>query len=99
MRLVTLLLVLILPPVLNGCSTWESISPWPSSKPPPPISDYLLKPGDALQITVAGENELGGLYPVRSDGTVLFQLVGAVPAAGLVVPVFQESLRLYGLCQ
>ena len=89
MRLVTLLLVLI----LGGCSTWESISPWSSSKPPAPVSDYLLKPGDALQITVAGENELGGLYPVKSDGTVWFQLVGAVPAAGLVVPVFQESLR------
>ncbi len=63
------------------------------SAPAARISDYLLKPGDALQITVAGENELGGLYPVRSDGTVWFQLVGAVPAAGLVVPVFQESLR------
>jgi polysaccharide export outer membrane protein len=89
MRLVILLLVLI----LGGCSTWESISPWSSSKPPAPSADYLLKPGDALQITVAGENELGGLYPVKSDGTVWFQLVGAVPAAGLVVPVFQESLR------
>src|SRR5688572_11991891 len=87
MRLVTLLLVLI----LGGCSTWETVSPESSSKPP--VSDYLLKPGDALQITVAGENELGGLYPVRSDGTVWFQLVGAVPAAGLVVPVFEESLR------
>jgi protein involved in polysaccharide export with SLBB domain len=91
MRFVTLLLVLI----LGGCSTWRSISPWSSSKPPAsaPSADYLLKPGDALQITVAGENELGGLYPVRSDGTIWFQLVGAVPAAGLVVPVFQESLR------
>ena len=91
MRLVTLLLVLI----LGGCSTWETISPWTSSSSVPPGSAdaYLLKPGDALQITVAGENELGGLYPVRSDGTIWFQLVGAVPAAGLVVPVFQESLR------
>lgn len=91
MRLVGLLLVLM----LGGCSTWESISPWSSPKPPPaaPVSDYLLKPGDALQITVAGENELSGLYPVKSDGTIWFQMVGAVPAAGLVVPVFQESLR------
>lgn len=91
MRLVGLLLVLM----LGGCSTWESISPWSSPKPPPaaPVSDYLLKPGDALQITVAGENELGGVYPVQSDGTVFFQMLGAVPAAGLVVPVFQESLR------
>lgn len=91
MRLVGLLLVLM----LGGCSTWESISPWSSPKPPPaaPISDYLLKPGDALQITVAGENELSGVYPVKSDGTVWFQMVGEVPAAGLVVPVFQESLR------
>jgi len=57
------------------------------------VSDYLLKPGDALQITVAGENELSGVYPVKSDGTVFFQMLGAVPAGGLVVPVFQESLR------
>lgn len=91
MRLVGLLLVLM----LGGCSTWESISPWSSPKPPAtaPVSDYLLKPGDALQIIVAGENELSGVYPVKSDGTVFFQMLGAVPAAGLVVPVFQESLR------
>jgi protein involved in polysaccharide export with SLBB domain len=93
MRLVTLLLVLVLPPVLNGCSTWDSISPWSSPKPPPAVSDYLLRPGDALQITVAGESELNGLYPVKSDGTIWFQMLGAVPAAGFVVPVFQESLR------
>lgn len=90
MRRVALLLVLM----LGGCSTWESISPWSSPKPSAaPVSDYLLKPGDALQITVAGENELNGLYPVKSDGTVWFQMLGAVPAAGMVVPVFQESLR------
>lgn len=96
MRLVGLFLVLMLPPVLTGCSTWESISPWSSPKPAPAavqVSDYLLKPGDALQITVAGENDLSGLYPVKSDGTVWFQMLGAVPAEGLVVPVFQESLR------
>jgi protein involved in polysaccharide export with SLBB domain len=88
MRLVALLLMLM----LGGCSTWESISPW-SSPAPAAVSDYLLKPGDALQITVAGENELTGLYPVKSDGTVWFQMLGAVPAAGMVVPLFQESLR------
>lgn len=90
MRLVGLLLVLM----LGGCSTWESVLPWSQPKPPPPpVSDYLLKPGDALQITVAGENELNGLYPVKSDGTIWFQMLGSVPAAGMVVPVFQESLR------
>jgi polysaccharide export outer membrane protein len=90
MRLVALLLMLM----LGGCSTWESISPWSSPAPAAaPVSDYLLKPGDALQITVAGENELTGLYPVKSDGTVWFQMLGAVPAAGMVVPLFQESLR------
>jgi polysaccharide export outer membrane protein len=91
MRPVVLVLVLI----LGGCSIWESISPWSSPKPAAaaPSADYLLKPGDALQITVAGENELNGLYPVKSDGTIWFQMLGAVPAAGMVVPVFQESLR------
>lgn len=96
MRLVGLLMVLFLPPILNGCSTWDSISPWSAPKPPPAapqLSNYLLKPGDALQITVAGESELSGVYPVKSDGTVWFQMLGGVPASGLVVPVFQESLR------
>ena len=92
MRLVGLLLVLM----VGGCSTWDSISPWSAQKPPPAaaqVSDYMLKPGDALQITVAGESELSGVYPVKSDGTVWFQMLGGVPASGLVVPVFQESLR------
>lgn len=92
MRLVGLLLVLM----VGGCSTWDSISPWSAQKPPPAepqVSDYMLKPGDALQITVAGESELSGVYPVKSDGTVWLQMLGGVPASGLVVPVFQESLR------
>lgn len=91
MRPVALLLVLM--PTLGGCSAWDA--PGPSAPPPAASSavDYMLKPGDALQITVAGESDLSGLYPVKSDGMVWFQLVGAVPAAGLEVPVFRESLR------
>jgi polysaccharide export outer membrane protein len=74
---------------LGGCSLWGGGEAPP---PPPPRTDVLL-PGDNVWIRVAGEESLSGLYPVRSDGTVWMDLLGALPAAGVALPVFQEQLR------
>jgi polysaccharide export outer membrane protein len=59
----------------------------------PPAPPDLLKPGDGLRITVAGEDELSGGFLVNSDGNVRLQLLGAVPAAGLSPMALQEKLR------
>lgn len=73
---------------LGGCGLWGG----GEAPPPPPRTDVLL-PGDNVWIRVAGEESLSGLYPVRSDGTVWMDLLGALPAAGVALPAFQEHLR------
>jgi polysaccharide export outer membrane protein len=53
----------------------------------------MLKPGDALHITVAGEDELSGAFAVNSDGTIRMELLGSVQAAGLSPAALQEQLQ------
>src|SRR5690606_26106908 len=67
---------------LGGCSLWQGAPP-----PPAPRTD-VLAPGDNVWITVAGEESLSGLYPVRQDGTVWMEMLGALPAAGVSLPAF-----------
>lgn len=74
--------------VLGGCSLWQG-----EELPPPPPRTDVLAPGDNVWIAVAGEESLSGLYPVKADGTVWMELLGALPAAGIALPVFQENLR------
>ena len=62
---------------------------------PVPSGTYLLGPGDALQVTVFGEEDLSGPLRVNDSGTVSMPLIGPVQAAGLTVPELQH--RLIGL--
>ena len=96
MRRICLLIALCLG--FAGCSTLDSFQP----APPGPVvagpsadalKPDLLKSGDAVQVTVAGEEEVSGVFLVASDGTVHMELVGAVKAAGLTPAAFQDSLR------
>jgi polysaccharide biosynthesis/export protein len=73
---------------LGGCSLMGAGTP----QPPQVVAD-MLQPGDTLKITVAGEEEVSGVFPVNADSTVHLELVGAVPAGGLSVPAFETVLR------
>jgi polysaccharide export outer membrane protein len=44
--------------------------------------DYLVGPGDKLDITVFGHDDLTKLVEVRADGTIKFPLIGDIPVAG-----------------
>jgi protein involved in polysaccharide export with SLBB domain len=57
------------------------------------VQPGALKPGDMLRITVVGEEELSGVFPVAEDRMVHLELVGAVPAGGLTLPAFEDILR------
>lgn len=70
--------------VLGGCLSGASDTPSVA---------LVLKPGDALRITVAGEEELSGGFIVNSDGSVRLPLLGTVPAAGLSPATFQAKLQ------
>ena len=65
----------------------------PAAVPVQAPAENVLKVGDELAITVAGEAEFSGVFSVQGDGTVRMELLGAVPAAGLSVAEFQGQLR------
>jgi polysaccharide export outer membrane protein len=84
---------LILSLALSGCSLLKDE---PQVLPPPlkpAVQSDALKPGDALHISVAGEDELSGSFAVSGDGTIRMELLGAVKAAGLSPEGLEEQLR------
>jgi polysaccharide export outer membrane protein len=75
--------------MLSGCGLFTA----PDAAPPSAVQPDALKPGDMLRITVVGEEELSGVFPVAEDRMVHLELVGAVPAGGLTLPAFEDILR------
>ncbi len=63
------------------------------SAPPPAPSEYLIRPGDAIDITFYyhPENTQQNLL-VRPDGKVLLSLIGEVQAAGLTASQLSELI-------
>lgn len=62
-------------------------------------SDYTMRPGDQLYISVTQQPELGNTngnqtpFIVRPDGKVSFPLVGEIDAKGMTVNQFTDVLR------
>lgn len=74
---------------LGGCGLFGAAAPPAVSA----VQPGALKPGDMLRITVVGEEDLSGVFPVAEDRMVHLELVGAVPAGGLTLPAFEDILR------
>jgi polysaccharide export outer membrane protein len=81
----TLLLLLLL---LNACASTRHMADLPARTQ----SAYQLGAGDTVQITVFGEGDLSGTYPVSASGGIDMPLVGTVPAAGLTLSQLQQAL-------
>ena len=56
-------------------------------------AEVLLRPGDALIITVWPQAELGGEFPIEETGTVQLPYLGSVQAAGVPLQTLREQLR------
>lgn len=56
-------------------------------------SDYVIGPQDILMITSFDQDNLSGKYPVDSDGTFTFPLVGRVKAGGLTLRQLEHELK------
>jgi len=54
--------------------------------------DYRFGPGDRLRVTVFGQNDLTGEYPVDGSGNIRLPLVGQIRAAGLTAPVLEAAI-------
>jgi len=56
-------------------------------------SDYVLGPGDHIQIKVYGHEDLTVSSTLGSDGKITFQFVGELQAAGVTVADVAEKIR------
>ena len=76
----TLLLVLLTALALWGCTS----SPYPPAprSAASPDYNYIIGPGDTLNVIVWRNPEISGAWPVRPDGKVTTTLVEDLPAAG-----------------
>ena len=86
-NVITLGLVLLAVTALAGCgssTSQEGPSAFVVPAPPPQQGEYVLQPGDAIDVTFYyhPENNQQNLL-IRPDGRVLLALIGEVQAAGL----------------
>ncbi len=69
------------------------------AQPAPQPQQYILGPGDVVEVAVLGEAELSRTAAVRPDGKINLPLIGDVEAAGLTPVQLAERittlLRLY----
>lgn len=56
-------------------------------------TDYVIGPQDVLTIAMFDQEDLGGKYPVDSDGTFTFPLIGRVKAGGLTLRQLEAELK------
>lgn len=56
-------------------------------------TDYIVGPQDVLMIAVFDQEDLGGKFPVDSDGTFTFPLIGRVKAGGLTLRELEAELK------
>jgi polysaccharide biosynthesis/export protein len=56
-------------------------------------ADYVIGAQDILTITSFDQDTLTGKYPVDSDGTFTFPLIGRVKAGGLTLRQFETELK------
>ncbi|MEW5769574.1 MAG: polysaccharide biosynthesis/export family protein [Pseudomonadota bacterium] len=98
------LAAILLPPVVTPATAANSAEPPKplerAAEPPAPArAGYLLKEGDALEVSVWHEDALRKELRVLPDGSVSFPLVGRVEVAGLslaeVEAIMTERLKPY----
>lgn len=56
-------------------------------------TDYVVGPQDVLMITSFDQQDLSNKYPVDSDGTFTFPLIGRVKAGGLTLRELEAELK------
>lgn len=56
------------------------------------FTDYLLGPGDQIQVQVIGYDEFVGPRVVLPDGTISMPLIGSVPAAGKTLDALANDM-------
>ena len=95
--LVALLLVLSLVPGSTAAPTQSPAPATPAQKASPAAPDnYVLAPGDQIEITIFGEPDLTRTVAIKPDGVIALPLVNQVKASGKTAAQLESELtRLY----
>jgi protein involved in polysaccharide export with SLBB domain len=64
----------------------------PNLKLATPIN-YVLGPGDELQVSVYGIQEFNASVPVTIEGKVIIQYVGQIPVSGMTIEAATQKIR------
>jgi polysaccharide export outer membrane protein len=64
----------------------------PAPAEPSPRRDYEVGPGDVLEVTVFGNDDLSRVPTVQTNGSISFPLLGEVQVAGLTVAEVQRKI-------
>src|SRR5215218_9301245 len=80
-RNIVLFALLVMPRVLSAQS------------PDPAVDAVMLRPGDAVQITVFRKPELSGEFTISASGSIDHPLYQAVPVAGVPLSVARQRLN------
>lgn len=88
-------ILFLLAPVLGGCALFETLPN--ASTEPVPATEYLIGPGDDIEILVWQSPDLSVTVPVRPDGRFSMPLIDDLPAAGStptqLARVIEDRLR------
>jgi polysaccharide biosynthesis/export protein len=77
---------------VGGAAGQQGLQPQSAPLSAQPI-DYVIGAQDVLTITVYGQDDLTGKFPVDSDGTFTFPLIGRVKAGGHTLRHLEAELR------
>jgi polysaccharide export outer membrane protein len=93
--MIVLLLVLLaqaLPVPPAQAAPDAQAAPAPAPADPAPTGDYEVGPGDVLEVTVFGNDDLSRVPTVQTNGSISYPLLGEVQVAGLTVAEIQRKL-------
>lgn len=89
------LVLFVLALLAAGCATENVTRQLPAFAMAPPLladTDYLLQPGDIMDIKLYYNKELNEQVKIRPDGKIALQLVEEVKAAGVTTAQLRELL-------
>jgi polysaccharide biosynthesis/export protein len=94
-RYVVVVLLMI---TLGVAPVWAAQEVKPEAAPGPVATaiagtDYVIGPGDLLEINVWRDDALSKIVTVLPDGTIYFPLIGQFTAAGKTVPQLKKEIE------
>jgi polysaccharide export outer membrane protein len=86
-------LPVLLAGLLSACANSPVYPPAPAIAAGASDWNYLLGPGDSVNVFVWGNPEVGGSFPIRPDGKFTMNLAEDVPATGLTPTHLARNLE------